>query len=71
MLTWVDDVTHGRVSCSIDGIDDTTVAYHEGGREAEPQVGGFTWSGHFTWESLPEQVIDLPHQLRVRIMLKD
>jgi hypothetical protein len=36
-------------------IDDKTIAFYGGG-SGDPSVGGFTWSGHFTWESLPEQV---------------
>ena len=33
----------------IDGIDPRTLEF-QGAAENVPQVGGFTWSGHFTWE---------------------
>jgi len=34
---------------NIDGIDDRTIKFngHPGGKSIS--VGGFTWSGHFTW----------------------
>ena len=34
----------------VDAIDDTTLKYSLNGGY---QVGGFTWSGHFTWEDVP------------------
>jgi hypothetical protein len=37
-------------------IDDKTITFYGSGGGGDPSVGGFTWSGHFTWESLPEQV---------------
>ena len=37
-------------------IDDKTLAFYGSGGGGDPSVGGFTWSGHFTWESIPEQV---------------
>jgi hypothetical protein len=37
-------------------IDDKTITFFGSGGGGDPSVGGFTWSGHFTWESLPEQV---------------
>jgi len=39
----------------IDMIDANTLSYYGGGG-GDVSVGGFTWSGHFTWESLPAQV---------------
>lgn len=35
---------------SIDGIDDRTIAFHGSPGGVGISVGGFTWSGHFTWE---------------------
>lgn len=40
----------------IDGIDDKTLEYSRGGGIA---VGGFTWSLHFTWRSVPERDMKL------------
>ena len=40
----------------IDMIDASTLSYYGGGGGSDVSVGGFTWSGHFTWESLPEEV---------------
>jgi len=36
----------------IDGIDANDLSYQGGGGGSHVSVGGFTWSGHFTWESL-------------------
>ena len=40
----------------IDMIDATSISYYGGGGSNTVSVGGFTWSGHFTWESLPTRV---------------
>lgn len=41
------------VACPIiDAIDDFTLAYSLTGGY---NVGGFTWSGHFTWRDVPEE----------------
>ena len=40
----------------IDMIDATSISYYGGGGSNTVSVGGFTWSGHFTWESLPSTV---------------
>jgi len=40
----------------IDGIDASSLAYQGGGGGSHIAVGGFTWSGHFTWEDLPSSV---------------
>ncbi|KAK7479302.1 hypothetical protein BaRGS_00029472 [Batillaria attramentaria] len=41
------------VACPIiDAIDDNTLTYSKNGGY---QVGGFTWSGHFTWRDVPEE----------------
>jgi polypeptide N-acetylgalactosaminyltransferase len=37
----------------IDVIDDKTMEYYHGNGEFF-QIGGFTWSGHFTWINIPE-----------------
>jgi len=39
----------------IDMIDSTTLSYYGSG-SGSVSVGGFTWSGHFTWEGLPAKV---------------
>ncbi|XP_023337837.1 probable N-acetylgalactosaminyltransferase 9 [Eurytemora carolleeae] len=39
----------------IDMIDASTISYYGGGG-GDVSVGGFTWSGHFTWESQPAEV---------------
>ena len=39
----------------IDMIDATSLSYFGGGG-GSVSVGGFTWSGHFTWEGIPESV---------------
>lgn len=36
----------------IDAIDDKTLEFSKGGGLS---VGGFTWSLHFTWRSVPER----------------
>lgn len=36
----------------IDVIDDKTMEYYHGNGEFF-QIGGFTWSGHFTWINIP------------------
>jgi len=36
---------------SIDSIDHTTLEFHGSPGGVHISVGGFTWSGHFTWES--------------------
>ena len=36
----------------IDVIDDKTLEYYHG-NGAFFQIGGFTWSGHFTWINIP------------------
>lgn len=33
----------------IDVIDDLTFEYQHNGGSYDFEVGGFTWSGHFTW----------------------
>ena len=40
----------------IDSISSSSISYSGGGGGYGISVGGFTWSGHFTWESLPKQV---------------
>lgn len=35
---------------TIDGIDDKTLAFHGSPGGLHTSVGGFTWSGHFSWE---------------------
>jgi len=35
----------------IDMIDATSLSFYGGGGGGSVSVGGFTWSGHFTWES--------------------
>ena len=37
-------------------IDATSLSYFGGGGGGSVSVGGFTWSGHFTWEGLPREV---------------
>ena len=37
----------------IDVIDDKTMQYYNG-NGVYFQIGGFTWSGHFTWIDIPE-----------------
>ena len=39
----------------IDMIDSSTLSYYGSG-SGSVSVGGFTWSGHFTWEGLPAKV---------------
>ena len=39
----------------IDMIDSSTLSYYGSG-SGSVSVGGFTWSGHFTWEGLPPKV---------------
>ena len=51
----------------IDMIDDKTIAFYGSGGSGDPSVGGFTWSGHFTWESLPEQVTGPPTWSRLSL----
>ena len=42
-----------NVLCPIvDAIDDQTLTYSKNGGY---QVGGFTWSMHFTWRDVPER----------------
>ena len=36
-------------------IDSNTLSYYGSG-SGSVSVGGFTWSGHFTWEGLPAKV---------------
>ena len=36
-------------------IDSSTLSYYGSG-SGSVSVGGFTWSGHFTWEGLPPKV---------------
>lgn len=36
----------------IDVIDDKTMEYYHGNGPFF-QIGGFTWSGHFTWINIP------------------
>ena len=36
-------------------IDSSTLSYYGSG-SGSVSVGGFTWSGHFTWEGLPAKV---------------
>jgi len=43
----------------IDMIDASTISYYGGGG-GDVSVGGFTWSGHFTWESQPAEVHQSP-----------
>ena len=40
----------------IDMIDASSISYYGGGGSNTVSVGGFTWSGHFTWEGLPSHV---------------
>ena len=41
---------------SIDSIDHTSLEFHGSPGGVHISVGGFTWSGHFTWEGIPESV---------------
>ena len=43
------------LSVRIDMIDSSTLSYYGSG-SGSVSVGGFTWSGHFTWEGLPAKV---------------
>ncbi len=45
-----DDPTHVVIP-SIDSISDQTMEFHGHPGGVSPSVGGFTWSGHFTWIS--------------------
>ena len=40
---------------SIDSIDHTSLEFHGSPGGVHISVGGFTWSGHFTWESYKGQ----------------
>ena len=39
---------------TLDVIDDKTLQYYNG-NGIYFQIGGFTWSGHFTWIDIPER----------------
>lgn len=41
----------------IDNISEETLEYHRDNDPSFFQVGGFTWSGHFTWINLQEQEV--------------
>lgn len=44
----------------IDVIDDKTLEYLHNEGSLLFQIGGFSWSGHFTWHDIPE------HELKRR-----
>ncbi|XP_076471914.1 putative N-acetylgalactosaminyltransferase 9 isoform X2 [Babylonia areolata] len=50
MLTRIKEKRSAVVCPIVDAIDDNTLRYSLNGGY---NVGGFTWSGHFTWEDVP------------------
>ena len=54
MLQRIKDEPKSFVVPIIDVIDDKTLQYYNG-NGIYFQIGGFTWSGHFTWIDIPER----------------
>ena len=53
LLQRIKDEPRAFVVPIIDVIDDKTMQYYNG-NGIYFQIGGFTWSGHFTWIDIPE-----------------
>ena len=54
LLQRIKDEPKSFVVPIIDVIDDKTLQYYNG-NGIYFQIGGFTWSGHFTWIDIPER----------------
>ena len=52
-LTLYSSVFQAILRKKSDFIDDKTMQYYNG-NGIYFQIGGFTWSGHFTWIDIPE-----------------
>ena len=52
-MTQYSESVSGHFIEKSDFIDDKTMQYYNG-NGIYFQIGGFTWSGHFTWIDIPE-----------------
>lgn len=55
MLARIKEDRRNVVVPIIDVIDDKTFQYENNGGTYDFEVGGFTWSGHFTWIEVPKE----------------